>query len=135
MCKKGWWGEDGARGCNETGQSCAQICPGDFEWKGLYQSTIDREIEIENECAKDPTATWGRHVSNPDGRYAVLFTGGMRNFAATWWSWKHHVIDASGGNVDLYFHVWNNERNHGWNPLAVEARDLALSLPQTKRSR
>jgi len=52
-------GEDGFRGCGHTGKSCADICPGDYEWKPLYRKSVEIEAELQKECSGDPTAKWG----------------------------------------------------------------------------
>ena len=38
------WGEDGAKGCGNTGRSCAEICPGDLPWKPLYRQSAAAEV-------------------------------------------------------------------------------------------
>ncbi len=106
-CREGWAsctenGEDGLRGCVNTGKSCAQICQGSFGWKQLYQKTVDDEVAL-TECEFDPTAKWGAMGAGTDGPFAVAFANGLRNFLATWHSWKTNLVDVSG-TVDLYFH-------------------------------
>jgi hypothetical protein len=53
-------------------------------WKELYRSTVAAEMALEDECGGDPTAKWGRHVPTEGGKFAIAFSGGMRNFIATW---------------------------------------------------
>lgn len=101
-CKAGW--EEGAKGCGNTGKSCAQLCPGDLPWKPLYQSSVDAEAANEKECGEDPTAKWGVMSAGTEGPFAVAFANGLRNFVATWHSWEKNLIEPSGGNVHLYFH-------------------------------
>lgn len=109
-CHEGWakcnsgWGEDGSRGCANSGKSCAQLCPGDFEWKVLYQKTVDAEAALEKECEADPSAKWGVMDAGTEGPFAVAFANGLRNFVANWPSWKKNLVEPSGGNVHLYFH-------------------------------
>ena len=86
------------------------MCPGDYEWKKLYQATVDKEIEHDTECGADPTAKWGPMDAGTDGPFAVAFSGGFRNFVAVYHSWVANLVEPSGGNVDLYFHVWVDER-------------------------
>ena len=57
-CESGG-GEDGILGCDRTGKSCADICPGDYEWKPLYRKSVEIEAELQEECSGDPTAKWG----------------------------------------------------------------------------
>ena len=108
VCAPGWakcesgWGEHGSSGCANLGKSCADICPGDLPWKPLYREAVEKEAEAEAECGKDPTAKWGPNTAGTSGPFAVAFAGGMRNFAVTWHSWQANLVDASGGNVDVY---------------------------------
>jgi len=132
VCRSGW-GEHGAEGCGRTGKSCADICPGDdLPYKPLYRASAAQEAAIEAECGKDPTAKWGTNRAGTQGPYAVAFSGGMRNFAATWHSWQTNLVEPSGGNVHVFFHIWMDENNHHLSPLAQQSRILARSLPQTK---
>ena len=90
------------------------------------------ETALEGECLRNPTKQWGRHES-AGKPFAVAFSGGMRNFVTIWFSWQKHVVEASGGNVHLYFHVWRDENSGSRSPMSVRGRELAMSLPQTKR--
>ncbi len=74
LCTEGW-GEDGPRGCGNTGRSCAEICPGDLPWKGLYSQTVARETLLEAECGKNPTQHWGPNNASTNGPFAVAFSG------------------------------------------------------------
>jgi hypothetical protein len=86
----------GARGCDGRGNSCAQICTGDFTWKSLYQQTVDEEARLEDECSGDPTAKWGPKKGGNEGPFAIAFAGGLRNFVGLWYSWQLNVIEPSG---------------------------------------
>jgi hypothetical protein len=64
------------------------------------------EHQLWNDCTQDPDPTKNWEPAKPGGRYAVCLSGGMRDFVATFHSWKTNVIEASGSdNVDVYFHV------------------------------
>jgi len=56
----------------------------------------------------------------------------MRNFIATFHSWKVNVIDASGGDVDLFFHVFVDQESHIDSTISREAVKLAKFHPNTK---
>lgn len=133
VCTSGW-GEDGARGCAYTGKTCADICPGDLPWKSLYRASVAKEAEIEAECGADPTAKWGPNTAGTEGPFAIAFSGGLRNFVATWHSWKANVVDVSGGddNVHTYFHVWHDEGTNTGQITTSKGRALAKGLPNTK---
>lgn len=67
------------------GKSCAEICPGDdLPWKPLYRATVAKEAELEGECEGDPTAKWGPMNAGTDGKFAIAFSGGLRNFITNW---------------------------------------------------
>jgi hypothetical protein len=90
-------------GCGNMGFSCADDCPGDYEWKKLYRESLKKTRETIEACDGDPTKDWLPAV--PGGRYAVAFSGGMRNFVSTYHSWMTNIIEPTGGdNIDLYFH-------------------------------
>jgi len=132
VCRSGW-GEHGAEGCGRSGKSCADICPGDdLPYKPLYRAAIAQEATIEAECGKDPTAKWGPNTAGTQGPFAVAFSGGMRNFAATWHSWQTNLVEPSGGDVHVFFHIWMDENTHHLSALARQSRILAQNLPQTK---
>lgn len=132
VCRSGW-GEHGAEGCGRAGKSCADICPGDdLPYKPLYRAAVAEEAAVEAECARDPTAKWGTNTAGTRGPFAVAFSGGMRNFAATWHSWQTNLVEPSGGGVHVFFHVWMDENSHHMSALARQSRALAQSLPQTR---
>lgn len=99
------WGEMGLTGCKNTGQSCAEWCPGDGEWKVLYREMVATVTKHVATCSEDPTARWGQRKAGPSGPFAISFTGGLRNFVGTWFSWQANIVEPSGGDVHLYFHV------------------------------
>jgi hypothetical protein len=129
MCKSG---EVGSTGCDGKGLSCADICQGDFVWKPLYREMVRNQSDLLNECSSDPTSKWGTARANSDGPFAIAFAGGLRNFFGTWPAMRTNLVEASGGNVDLYFHVWSGEHFTRSNFLMQKGRELAKSLPQTK---
>ena len=112
-------------GCANLRFSCADRCPGpgpggsgEYPWMSVYRKSRAKERALYEACSvadgdttrpAAPTADW--EPAKPGGRYAVVLAGGMRNFIATGHSWQSMVIDASGGsdNVDLFFHVWDDE--------------------------
>jgi hypothetical protein len=123
--------EDPFHGCANQGFSCADDCPGDYEWKTLYRDSLKKTRAKIEACDGDPTKNW--LPAEPGGRYAVAFSGGMRNFISTIHSWITNVIEPSGGdNVDLYFHVFADETSGMDGVMAREAIRFAKSLPNTK---
>jgi len=115
------------------GFSCAVDCPGDYPWKALYNKSREEERQLEEACSGDgvdPTKDWKPAKSG--GPYAIAFSGGMRNFLATFHSWKVNVIEASGGDVDLYFHVFVDQDSPIESTLSRETIKLAKSCPNTK---
>ncbi len=89
-----------------------------YAWKELYNHSRHLEQELDAACTGDPTVNWP--PSKPGGPYALAFSGGMRSFLANFHSWQVNFIDASGGGVDLFFHVWGDDMIDGmtwWNSL------------------
>jgi hypothetical protein len=105
--------------------------------QALYRDSRAKERELGALVnGGDPTALagWPR-VPPPDpatDRFAVVFAGGMHSFAACVHSWTANVVDASGGKVDFYFHVWGDELAHVNSTKARWARQLAKGHPSTK---
>ena len=111
------------------------MCPGEHPWKLLYREAVRKEAALFDSCSRDPTAYWAspstREGHRPGGsKFAIAFSGGMRNFVAVWHSWLTNVVNPSGGieNVHLFFHVWGDENTHSQSPIAVQSRELARSL-------
>lgn len=125
--------EDPVKGCAGKGFSCVEACPGDYAWKAVYNETLMKEREQYQACEKDadPTKDW--EPVKQGGSYAIVFSGGMHTFAASFGSWETQVIEASGAeNVDLYFHVWGDEGPYGHGPVATATRTFAQGHPRTK---
>jgi len=105
--------------------------------QALYRDSRAKEREIiASVNGGDPTALpeW-TPVPPPNAasdRFAVVFAGGMHSFAACVHSWTSNVVEASGGNVDFYFHVWGDELTHVNSTKAQWARKLAKEHPSTK---
>ena len=125
--------EDPFKGCGNKDITCSEDCPGDYPWKELYGESRSKEREILGRLNEgDPTSTWPRAKNNTDGRFAVVFAGGMHSFTSCYHSWTTNVVEASGGKVDFYFHVWGDELSHVNSTRSRTARHLAQSHPNTK---
>jgi hypothetical protein len=121
--------EDPSSGCSGLHESCADICPGDYPWKKLYAESKIAEQKVWSACDGFPTKHWPK--AKRGGRFAVAFSGGVRQFVAAYHSWITNVVDSSGGMVDFYFHVWEDEDTRG-NAVSREGTRLAKECPHTK---
>ena len=115
-------------------------CPGSPPWKALFNKSLAEQRAISDGCRDkgddpDPTKEWpnaAAHSGVP--RFALAISGGMRTFAGTYHIFNSNLVQASGGAVDLYFHVWLDEVAPGREATAESrmAQALAKGHPNTK---
>ena len=112
------------------GPSCAEQCPGVLQWKPLYRLARSNEVKMVHswwpgEHGPAPAKHWP--PAPKSGRFAVMFSGELRNFVATFHIATSNLVDSTSGTVHMYFDVWTNPTN----PLANVSRALALSHKNT----
>jgi hypothetical protein len=89
------------------GATCAVECPGNYEWKKLYNQSRAEERALIDACTadKDPTKNW--KPVQPGLKYAIAFSGRLRHMIATYHTWVANVVEPTGTDlVHFYFHVW-----------------------------